>query len=111
MLEINVDNPGKYNFVPRNLLSQIIQIFVNLSASEEFIKSMSGRCHRHFTYAHCGCQALQTMSEVTSPDCSNRFVAVYSAPMASHPSLIGVQGVFETESAAAGRFGDVFRRA
>lgn len=41
VLEINVNDPGKYNFTPRNLLTQIIMIFIQLSSDNEFCKSVA----------------------------------------------------------------------
>jgi ubiquitin conjugation factor E4 B len=36
VLEINVENPGKYNFIPRKLLGQIIETFVALAQDKTF---------------------------------------------------------------------------
>lgn len=40
--ELTVRNPEKYKFSPKDLLSDIIQVFLNLSDQEDFIKAVAG---------------------------------------------------------------------
>jgi ubiquitin conjugation factor E4 B len=39
--ELNVKNPEKYQFYPKQLLSDVLQVFLNLSEEEEFIQAVA----------------------------------------------------------------------
>jgi ubiquitin conjugation factor E4 B len=46
--ELKVQDPEKYKFSPRQLLSDILQVYINLSDQEEFVRAVAsdGRSYR-----------------------------------------------------------------
>ena len=54
---LQVKNPEKYGFEPKNLLDRLTQLYVNLD-SEEFAQAVAGdqvkKKNQHFLFVHCG---------------------------------------------------------